>query len=589
MKFFEEHFTSHHLKRNPHKWLTALVLSPIHHAEMRYKHHYHLKFAHAKKLFFFDVLLLLSTLLLICSTLFWWLYDPTVTELVHLEVTATVENERLRSGDDIQLAISAHNDSDVTLQHPKLMLGAPAGFALIDASLPYETNGNGTTAIALDALAPGDSTMVTIDGRYYGIVDTHESFQTMLIYTQDGRTSPESDVHRLFLTAREPSVSIAVEAPEYIVPGVSVPIQIALGNEHPHESLPRGITVLGDDIVWTYATEELSETNDSWDFGSLEESEKRILPGTILLSPSARGNTIDLQIASEMVQNNDRITEYVHTELLSIARPDVLITTSWAETYSTIGSNALLTLSITNTGNVPLENAAVTYAGKSVALSDSLAPNETIPLTMSLGLAQSAIEDGADGAVFAPVLTFSSAIAGIENYEYTKSITAVPLLVGTTASLSQSARYYTAEGDQLGRGPLPPQVGKETKYWIFSQINNTVGTLQDAVFSATLAPGVIWTGKSSVTRGTDIAYDTATGVATWRSRIVNPYETVGIYFEVAVEPSPSMQGTVPQLITGTSFSATDPYVDADVFASFGSIDASLLGDTIGQAKGTAVQ
>ena len=55
MKFFEEHLTIHHFFHAPHKWFLALLISPIHAAEMHYKRNYHLRFAHARKLFLFDI------------------------------------------------------------------------------------------------------------------------------------------------------------------------------------------------------------------------------------------------------------------------------------------------------------------------------------------------------------------------------------------------------------------------------------------------------------------------------------------------------------------------------------------------------
>ena len=53
---------------------------------------------------------------------------------------------------------------------------------------------------------------------------------------------------------------------------------------------------------------------------------------------------------------------------------------------------------------------------------------------------------------------------------------AAELPVATEVAMQNSIRYYTEEGDQLGRGPLPPQVGETTKYWVFVQITNTTNT-----------------------------------------------------------------------------------------------------------------
>ncbi len=80
MQFFEKHFNKHHLLHSPHKWFLALLVSPIHTAEMHYKKRYHINFIHAKNLFVFDITLILSIVLLAIGSIFWFTYDPTVTK-----------------------------------------------------------------------------------------------------------------------------------------------------------------------------------------------------------------------------------------------------------------------------------------------------------------------------------------------------------------------------------------------------------------------------------------------------------------------------------------------------------------------------
>jgi len=70
---------------------------------------------------------------------------------------------------------------------------------------------------------------------------------------------------------------------------------------------------------------------------------------------------------------------------------------------------------------------------------------------------------------------------------------------------------------------------------------------------------------------------------------MNPYETIGIYFGVSVTPSASAIGTIPALLTGSSVSANDPYIDDTLSSSVGAINASLSDDSIGQAKGVRVR
>ena len=53
---------------------------------------------------------------------------------------------------------------------------------------------------------------------------------------------------------------------------------------------------------------------------------------------------------------------------------------------------------------------------------------------------------------------------------YSKTVSTRPLRDRHGANLTPSIRYFSPEGDQLGRGPLPPRVGKVTKYWATMQI-----------------------------------------------------------------------------------------------------------------------
>ncbi len=590
MKFFEEHFTFHNFKCSPHKWFAALVVSPIHHAETRYKNNYHLRFSHAKKLFFFDILLMLSTVVLFTVMIFWWQYDPTITELVHLDIVASAETDRLRSGDDVRLSITYTNESDVTLTNVVLNAYLPAGFIINENSLP---DANNILKIPLKNMRPGDTGTTFIQGQYYGSIGEHTSIQTTLVYTQDGKHTPESRVHRLLLTAREPSVHIDVTTPIQIVPGVSTPITLTVTNAQNHVLPPVNILSKSDLVEWTKGSTTagvFSYNDGSLSIDALKPNESALLTGNIRISPDEYDQIVYWPFETSLTLNGRSLSEQITTFPIQISRPDVQITSSWSEPFVTLGDQAMLTLNLKNSGNVILEKPFVSYSGKifypEVA---SLAPNKTIPLTIPISVTIPNVEEGQDGPVFIPNVNFSATIPDVPGYSFAKNVIADPLLVGTTLFITQNSRYYTAEGDQLGRGPLPPQVGKETKYWIFTQIQNTVGSVQDITFFTTLAPGVAWTGKSSVSKGSDISFNAQTSTATWQTRSIAPYETVGIYFEVAIVPGTKSVGSIPKLITKSSVSAFNPYVNNSISTYSGAVDASLDSAAIGQQKGIVVE
>ena len=595
MKFYEAHFTFHHFKHNPHRWFAALLLSPIHHAEMRYKTKYHLKFAHAKKLFVFDMLLMLSTVVLFVATMFWWLYDPTVTALVHLDVTATITQERFQSGDNVTLHITYQNESDVTLTHPELVIHPTPGFLLTQSTAPYIREKDHSIRVSVSAVPPGDSGSVDIEGQFFSPPGDHTPISTMLIYTQEGNSTPESDIHRLYLTTREPSLSFRFDGPPQYIAKTAIPVTLTVTNEQNFE-YPSFVVPFNEDetaSTWTTATSSFGiVSNNQWEITRLAPHASATLSGTLVLTPSSDQTSLTIPI-TPLISLPHGDTTFVEATIpftFSFAYPQVRLSSSWDSTYATLGDKALLTVSVQNTGNAPLENPRVTVLGKTVTLEKNvLQPGETVPVVINTSVITTNVIQSTNGPIFAPRILFEAGLPSIPSYTYQTASDAPPLPIGTTVSLSQSSRYYTDEGDQLGRGSLPPQVGKETKYWVFTQIKNTVGELEDITFSTTIAPGAMWTGKSSVSKGGDITYNASTGKATWSTRSMNPYETIGIYFEVSVTPSASAIGTIPALLTGSSVSANDPYIDDTLSSSVGAINASLSDDSIGQAKGVRVR
>jgi len=334
-----------------------------------------------------------------------------------------------------------------------------------------------------------------------------------------------------------------------------------------------------------------SAQNNTWHIGALEPNASATWQGTIRIAPTLREDVLHWHLDSLLHATTETaILEYTPTFDFSIGHPHVQIIGTWSEAFAILGDQTLLTLSVKNTGNIALARPSIVYAGKTFFLdTPTLVPNQTMPITIPISVQTTHITDGQNGPILIPDLHFSASISDVDEYVYTALLDVSPLPIGTTLSLSQRSRYYTAEGDQLGRGPLPPQVGKETKYWIFTQIQNTVGGLEDVSFSTKLAPGVTWTGKSSVSKGNDISFQSTAQTATWRAVSIEPNESVGIYFEIAVTPGQEDLGTIPQLLTSSLLTAHDPYVDNTLTQSRGAVYADLSSDAVGKQKGVVVQ
>ncbi len=150
------------------------------------------------------------------------------------------------------------------------------------------------------------------------------------------------------------------------------------------------------------------------------------------------------------------------------------------------------------------------------------------------------------------------------------------------------ARYYTPEGDQLGRGPLPPAVGRETKYWIFWSVENNLSDLSDVSVSAVLPSNVSWAENISVSLG-ELTYNQARRTVTWKIGEVGRYNgedwpTLGVAFEIALTPGLSQAGSEAVLLEETKVFGEDKFTGQFIERKFVGPTTNLLYDNLAKDK-----
>ncbi|HNS33847.1 MAG TPA: hypothetical protein PKG83_01315 [bacterium] len=131
--------------------------------------------------------------------------------------------------------------------------------------------------------------------------------------------------------------------------------------------------------------------------------------------------------------------------------------------------------------------------------------------------------------------------------------------VTTSITLNAFARYYSDQGDQIGIGPLPPQVGQTTKYWVFISLSDYFNDLENITIKAELGPNVALTGKQSASASSGLI--NAGRQITWQidqARILGSEPAnVGVAAEVALTPQKEQIGANAILLQNISLSATD--------------------------------
>ncbi len=614
MKFVSTHLTRHHILHAPHRWFLAFVISPIHFAEIHYQNKYHLNFRHAKKLFVFDLLLLASVAVIGTASLWWSLYDPTVLNLVHLEVTPS--KEKIQSGESVAYTFHYHNQSDATLESAHLSIFLPAGF-LIEKTDPTESFDPLHNSFTLPTLPSGGNGQVTLTGVFYDTPGADNEITARLSYRQLDREEQEIKVHRAITTLRGSVLETSINTATTVVSKGSTRLEITLQNngEYPLSQITVPLTQ-APGITLTNSTSEVGTiTNSTWQIESLAAQGSATLVSTLSTNLPTNQTTAEITFSPTIFLNNREFPQVRVSQNLRLVHPQIVINGTWTDSANTgsPGQNKTVRFDITNTGDVTVSNlifslplpSAIVYTNafveknagrfsagvftvqKNIAANlNDLLPGQTTSLSFIVP-----IRSNPDGTDVRLTLTpeIKAEVSGVPGNLFVATGSAPTLNIGTALSISSEARYFTNEGDQLGRGPLPPQVGKETKYWVLVRLTNGSSNIRDLALSAQLGDVVKWTGRTSVSHGSDIILNEANNTISWKLSSLPARTTVGIHAEVALTPTAANQDQILTLLKNIQFTAHDTYIDSPLQIRSPDLDTSLKGDLIGQSRGVRVE
>ncbi len=176
--------------------------------------------------------------------------------------------------------------------------------------------------------------------------------------------------------------------------------------------------------------------------------------------------------------------------------------------------------------------------------------------------------------------------------EATLSTTSAESITPLTTPLvfESFGRYASPEGDQLGRGALPPRVGQKTSYWIFWNIDGTTNPLQNVQITGTLPKNVRATGKQTSSESRGVTIDMETRTVSWNPGTVSPTrnplsQVFSAAFEVEIIPEKAQIGSNAPLLTNIFFSGNDTFTGAALTRSLPNVTTNLPNDRLAKNKG----
>ncbi len=614
MKYVAKHLTKHHLLHAPHRWFFALLLSPIHAAEIHYQTRYHLQFAHARKLFLFDLTLVGLIFGLTGLATYWFWYDPTIVEQISVTIRASHEQEteeagRIRSGEKITLAITYQNHSDQELNQTELRVRLPQHFVL--QSTAGATFNSSTQSFAIGRVLRKATHTVYATGIFYGTPGADEHVLAEFQYTPSLRAQSESKLAVLITNLRDSVLVSEINIPDRLPANSHTPVSLTLRNNS-NTVLPEIIVpfTTGTMVMSAATSQQGTTTANMWRIPGLQPEQSAQLNFSLLTKIPTEVTTATWHNTPLLVLHGVSIPQQTISKTWGVARPQITISSQWLKSKAAAGSTVPLTVNLRNSGsetitNINLQlslpttintarwrnldniglvnNQGVLINAAHNARLRELAPGESVDLTLQIPVATFPTES----RVVIP-LTVRSTVSGVAS-EFSSESATPELMIGTALKVKAEARYYTAEGDQLGRGPLPPQVGKETKYALLLYLTNAGGEATNVQLRAQLPRTVRWTGKTSVSRGQDLNFDPSTNQISWSAHTLPAKAELSAYAEVAITPTESERGRVLTLLQGITVQGTDVVLEAPLQATAPALTSALLTDPLAQIAGTLVR
>ncbi len=571
-------------------------------ARAHYQKRYASVYAHAKQLFIFDLILLCFAIILLATGIFLFLWKPTVADQIKL--TLSLGSARIQSGDEVHLKINYANDSKSILENPILALKLPAGF-IVDRSSTPENVFSDVSTFSLPALPPGAEGQADVTGEFWSQPGATDNIIATLSYNQKGNSRTEQAYG-----------SFLARLPESILQGS---LSVA-SNTFPNEPLPWTYTLVNTANHPVNNIRIVAEPQNTVKILSgqiegltLASGAKETITGTITASTDAV--SLPLTVTPHILANSQDIPQIGTEKNINVFAPHASVTVSYQNppTFVEPGTSTTASVQWKNDGNLEFKNALLTLTPTPgiLDLAATAKANQITTSGNSLLIKQNnrtALTDALPGTadsfnltlIFLPKFT----AADVSDFTLTPSLTAnLPNVLGQSFTLSGVAaslplptelyltaqtRYYTPDGDQLGRGPLPPMVGSQTTYWIFVRITNGIHAVDNVHFQTTLPAGVSFTGRQSVTIGQPLSYDASNHTVNWNIDSLPADSQTGLYFEVAVVPSANQVGKTLTLTEPLNLSATDSAVEKQFSLTAAALMNLLANNDSGSTQGAAV-
>jgi len=496
-----------------------------------------------------------------------------------IDFKTTITSGPVASGSIVEFNIDYQ--AKQTLKNNSLSFNWPQNFVL-ESVEPAANFNIETNTIGLNNLESGANGKIKIRGRVLGAISERQDLFFFFNCDRCANGLVESYVYNI----ESSNLKTSWQLPETIYQGVEFKAKIELENQ--------ADTKFSDVKIKTVDDFSLVDKIEPFDLAPGEKKEVEIT----LLSDKPQAN-LRLQFFVD-IDNNDRLqaelAESVHlteNKFQVVLAPENMAVKNGEEVvyglhYQNNNPQLIDNLSFSFLGNLNSVRL-ISATPNLIAKGDSWKVQGNLPYQAE-GNARFAVVFKDKNELEQKLSLVAMADYSLSDQELRYRVEAPAVKFFSRLKIKSGAYYYSSQGDQLGVGPLPPQVGMATNYWIFWELNNRGNDLSNFTLSADLPAGVIWSGKKTMSAGT-LRYNDSTGRVVWSLDQITKEASSGDYylgFEVSLFPEAKDLGQLMILAKNLNYQALDSFVGADISGSLNDLSTNLDADLLGRGRGQVV-
>jgi len=586
--------------------IKKLIKHPISYTYKRLERRWHVRYKFNIKHLYMDIIIMLVIFALIGLNLFWWIGGSRYFfNKLELEVVANFE--QVTNGQDVNFQINYNNKNEYRLEDAVLSIKFPKHFKLKNISQSDYNQQDNT--LLLGDLLPGANSQINVTGQVIGELDEKQNIIVSLSYfktdKRDKRLWGQFQTNSvLSYEINDSYLQIESSALDKVVNNQVIDWRVLLKNTSSNINFEKAVVIPNYDeqnIIMVEPVElEITNLGPGQSKEFIIKTKINTELGKIELKADAYWQTNEFNFLQSK-WNKDLEVIYPKFELSQSQKPDKAVTPGdWVE----------FEINYKNQGKYSIENAEIGFEliGDywDLAQMEKQAgriENNIVYWTANEVEHLNLIQPGESGQIKLKVKTkqysYSSQSAlssrlfvkyRLEGNDVEIENNQVDILLNTNLSLQAYPRYFARTGDQLGRGPIPAQVGQETKYWVFVKLTNDINDVENAVVTARLADNVKWTDRSNVPIGNAVQYSSLDKSIFWSiSRVPQGAQNFGFAFEVGITPSQNQVGTYPVLLSNIKISGTDTVTGQSIEKAISNVTTSLNWDERGKLQDGVVQ